>query len=26
VIDEWVETAKSLGREIPESKGKLMFA
>ena len=26
IIDEWIETAKDLGREIPEPKGKLMFA
>jgi predicted RNase H-like HicB family nuclease len=26
IIDEWVETAKELGREIPKPKGKLMFA
>ncbi|MDH5716961.1 MAG: type II toxin-antitoxin system HicB family antitoxin [Spirochaetia bacterium] len=26
VIDEWIETAKSLGRTIPEAKGKLMYA
>ncbi len=26
VISEWIETAKELGREIPEPKGKLMFA
>jgi predicted RNase H-like HicB family nuclease len=26
VIQEWIETAKELGREIPEPKGKLMFA
>jgi predicted RNase H-like HicB family nuclease len=26
VVDEWIETAKSLGRTIPEPKGKLMFA
>lgn len=26
VIDEWIETAKSLGREIPKPKGKLIFA
>jgi len=26
VIDEWIETAKSLGRHIPEPKGKLMYA
>ena len=25
-IGEWVETAKSLGRSIPEPKGKLMYA
>ena len=26
VIDEWIETAKSLGKEIPKPKGKLMYA
>ena len=26
VIKEWIETAKSLGRPIPEPKGKLMYA
>jgi predicted RNase H-like HicB family nuclease len=26
VIEEWIETAKELGREIPEPKGRLMFA
>ncbi|PYS50859.1 MAG: hypothetical protein DMF68_05910 [Acidobacteria bacterium] len=26
VIDEWIETAKELGREIPEPKGRLIFA
>ena len=26
IIHEWIETAKSLGRAIPEPKGKLMFA
>ena len=26
VIDEWIETAKSLGREIPKSKGRLRYA
>ena len=26
VIDEWIETAKGLGREIPEPKGRLIFA
>ncbi|WP_297213076.1 MULTISPECIES: type II toxin-antitoxin system HicB family antitoxin [Thermodesulfovibrio] len=26
VIEEWIETAKSLGREIPQPKGKLAFA
>ena len=25
IISEWVETAKKLGREIPEPKGKLMY-
>lgn len=23
---EWIETAKSLGRDIPKAKGRLMFA
>jgi len=26
IIREWIETAKSLGRELPEPKGKLMYA
>ncbi|MBS3772409.1 MAG: type II toxin-antitoxin system HicB family antitoxin [Bacteroidales bacterium] len=26
VIDEWIETAKSLGREIPKPKGRLRYA
>ena len=26
VIKEWIETAKSLGRSIPEPKGRLAFA
>lgn len=26
VIGEWIETAGELGREIPEPKGRLMFA
>ena len=26
LIDEWIETAKKLGREIPEPKGRLMYA
>lgn len=26
IIDEWIETAKDLGREIPEAKGRLIFA
>ncbi len=26
IIGEWIETAKDLGREIPEPRGKLMFA
>jgi predicted RNase H-like HicB family nuclease len=25
-IDEWIETAKELGRAIPEPKGRLLFA
>jgi predicted RNase H-like HicB family nuclease len=26
VIDEWIETARDLGREVPKPKGRLMFA
>jgi predicted RNase H-like HicB family nuclease len=26
VIEEWIETAKSLGRNVPEPKGRLLFA
>ncbi|MCA8993811.1 MAG: type II toxin-antitoxin system HicB family antitoxin [Planctomycetaceae bacterium] len=26
VIDEWIETARELGREIPKPKGRLLFA
>jgi predicted RNase H-like HicB family nuclease len=26
IIDEWIETAKSLNREIPTPKGKLHYA
>jgi predicted RNase H-like HicB family nuclease len=26
IIREWIETATQLGREIPEPKGKLMYA
>lgn len=26
VIDQWIETAKEMGREIPSPKGKLMYA
>ena len=26
VIDQWIQIAKELGREIPKPKGKLMFA
>ena len=26
IIDEWIETAKSIGRTIPAPKGKLMYA
>lgn len=26
IIKEWIETARELGRPIPESKGKLMYA
>lgn len=26
VIQEWIETARTLGRTVPEPKGRLMFA
>ena len=26
IIGEWIETAKMIGREIPEPKGRLMYA
>lgn len=26
IIDEWLETARTLGRPIPEPKGRLMYA
>ncbi|RLD94373.1 MAG: type II toxin-antitoxin system HicB family antitoxin [Aquificota bacterium] len=26
VIEEWIETARELGREIPEPRGKLAYA
>lgn len=26
VIEEWIETAKELGRPIPQPKGRLLFA
>ena len=26
IVREWIETAKELGRPIPEPKGKLMYA
>jgi len=26
VIQEWIETARELGRAIPEPKGRLLFA
>ena len=26
VIDEWIETAKLMGRSIPEPRGRLLFA
>ena len=26
IIEEWVETAKALGRNIPDPKGRLMYA
>ena len=26
IIDEWIETARDLGRPIPEPKGRLLYA
>jgi predicted RNase H-like HicB family nuclease len=26
IIQEWIDTAKELGRQIPQPKGRLMFA
>lgn len=26
IIEEWIETARDLGRQIPEPKGRLVFA
>ncbi len=26
IMDEWMETARDLGREIPKPKGRLLFA
>ena len=26
IIDEWIETARKLGRQIPEPRGKLAYA
>ena len=26
IVGEWIETAKSMGRSIPEPKGRLLFA
>jgi predicted RNase H-like HicB family nuclease len=26
IIDEWIETARNLGRPIPEARGKLAYA
>jgi predicted RNase H-like HicB family nuclease len=26
IISEWVETAKAMGRDIPEPRGRLMYA
>lgn len=26
IIEEWIETARELGREIPEPKGRLVYA
>ncbi len=25
IVQEWIETARELGREVPEPKGRLMF-
>lgn len=26
IIEEWIETAKEIGREIPEHRGRLLYA
>jgi predicted RNase H-like HicB family nuclease len=26
IMDEWIETARDLGREVPKPKGRLVFA
>ena len=26
IIDEWIETAKMIGRDIPQPRGRLMYA
>jgi predicted RNase H-like HicB family nuclease len=26
IMEEWIETAKSLGRQVPEPKGRLLYA
>lgn len=26
IIDEWIETARELGRPVPEARGRLLFA
>ncbi len=26
IAEEWIETAKSLGRKVPEARGRLVFA
>ena len=26
IVEEWIETAKGLGREIPKPKGRLLYA
>ncbi len=26
IVDEWIETARDLGREVPNPKGRLVFA
>ncbi|MFN8422198.1 MAG: type II toxin-antitoxin system HicB family antitoxin [Anaerolineae bacterium] len=26
IVNEWIETARDLGREIPEPKGRLLYA